>query len=218
MSSGFPGAGSPQTNKEVIDVCGPVSMGVASLVIGVASAIAQHMQTDAQMRSQNEYQKLQAEQYTKAARLNNQAAIQEYVEQSAAERIHQMQEQEATADAVAEQQKERLRNQGTMMASSNAAGVAMDLLMGDYARQEANNKERIRTQYANTAVNADTALVSYRNKAQNRINSQQDYVYTQHGSGAFAANTLGTALAIGGAGIKAWGAYEDAKSKIGKEV
>lgn len=198
-------------------MCNPVVVPIAMMVIGTASAVAQHMQTDAQMRSQNEYQKLQAEQYTKAAHLNNQAAIQEYVEQSAAERIHQMQEQEAAADAVAEQQKERLRNQGTMMASSNAAGVAMDLLMGDYARQEAANKERIRTQYANTAVNADTALVSYRNKAQNRINSQQDYVYTQHGSGAFAANTLGTALAIGGAGIKAWGAYEGAKSKIGKE-
>lgn len=198
-------------------MCGPMAIGITTLAIGVISSVASYAQNEAQAQAQSAYQEAQAEQYLKAANQNNKAAQIEYVEKSAAERIGQMQEQKAAAEKVQDQQKERLRNQGTMIASSNAAGVAFDQLMGEYERQEANNKQRIREQYLNTAVNSELNLASFKRQTENRINSQQDYVYMDSSASASTYNAIGLGLGIAGAGLSGFNAYTDAQNKAGKE-
>jgi hypothetical protein len=190
---------------------------VGSLVIGLASAAVTYMQSEAQAASQRRYAEAQAEAHAEAARLNNLAAGQEYVEQSAAERMAQMQEQEAASSEVQRQQAEALKAKGTMMASSNASGIALEMLQQDFDRQESWNKEQIRQSYLNTAVKADASLASLRMKTQNRIASNsQDYVYmTDDGSSAY--NGLGLALGIGGAFVGAYDKYSTAKAKAGTE-
>lgn len=198
-------------------MCGPMAIGITTLAIGVISSVASYAQNEAQAQAQSAYQEAQAEQYLKAANQNNKAAQIEYVEKSTAERIGQMQEQKAAAEKVQDQQKERLRNQGTMIASSNAAGVAFDQLMGEYERQEANNKQRIREQYLNTAVNSELNLASFKRQTENRINSQQDYVYMDSSGSASTYNAIGLGLGIAGAGLSGFNAYTDAQNKAGKE-
>lgn len=190
-------------------MCEPMS--IVSGVLAVTSAVAGGISARQQAKAQNEYNQIMAANYAKAAELNNQAAVKEYTEQSAAERIAQMQENEATAIQKQEARIEALRKQGTMLASSNSAGIALDLLLGDYERQYGANMQKLDTQKQNTAVNAELGLASYKDKAQNRINSQQGYTYMQSDNSAM--NTIGTALGIGQGIVGAYGNYQNWKSK-----
>lgn len=152
----------------------------------------------------------QANEYARVTDLNNKAAVKEYVEQSAAERMNQMQEQEAAARAAQETQKEALEKKGTMMASTNAAGMALDWLLADYERAEAGRRDDIRHQYEMSSANSAITIDSYRDKAQNRINSQQSFI-SAPSSYSSGMNMLGTALAIGSAGVNAYGTYRKYK-------
>jgi parvulin-like peptidyl-prolyl isomerase len=195
-----------------------MAVGIASLVIGLASAAASYMQGEAQAASQKKYAEAQAEAHQEAARLNNRAAIQEYNEQSAAERISQMQEQEAASSEIQRQQAEGLKAQGTMLASSNASGMALEMMQQDFARQELWNKERIRQNYLNTAVKADASLSSLKMKTENRIASNsQPYTYMDDSASQHTWNTVGLALNIGKAGINAYDKYSTAQGKVGTE-
>ena len=188
---------------------------IASLVIGAASSIAGGAAQYQQAQAQAAYQEAQAAEYARAAELNNQAAVREYPEQSAAERISQMQEQATASQQAQEVQKEALQKQGTMMASTNAAGMALDYLMADFEREEAARKDSIRHQYEMNAVGHELNLSSFKDKAQNRINSQQNYV-AQGSTFNSGMNTLGTMLGIGGAAVGAydkWHKYQTAKGK-----
>lgn len=185
---------------------GVFSVPIATLVIGTVSAVAQGQAQQQQAAAQEEYQQAQAAEYARVAELNNQAAVKEYAEQSAAERMNQMQEQEAAARQAQAVQVEALQKKGTMMASTNASGMALDYLMADYERQEAERRDDIRHQYEMSSANADMTVAGYKDKAQNRVNSQQNYIMapSSYNSGL---NTLGTALAIGGSAVKAYGQH-----------
>ena len=174
------------------------TMAMASFVIGAASSVASGVSASQQAKAQAQYQEEQAAEYARVNELNNKAAAQEYVEQSAAERMAQMQEQDKASRDAQEVQKEALQKKGEMLASTNASGLALDFLMADYERQEANERDTIRHQYEMSSVSSDVAIRSYRDKAQNRINSQQNYIAapSTYNSGM---NVLGTALGIGGA-------------------
>ena len=178
-------------------------MALAALVIGSASAVASGVQGIMQARAQQEYNEAQAEQYRKSYEQNTKAAAQEYANQSAAERVSQMQEKEKTSIEIQEAQKEALQKAGTMMASTNAAGGTLNFLMDDYTRQEAQAKEKYRTQYKMNAVASEFALQGYKNKAQNRIDSMSGYTYMDGGNGIGSA-VLSTALGIGGAYTNAY--------------
>lgn len=195
-------------------MCSPLAVGVGSLVLGAASAVSGYMGQQAQARSQTAYAQAQADAWAKSVDWNNKAAAQEYTEQAAAARISQMQEREAASAKVQEQQTARLRAQGTMLASSNAAGVALDMLRGDYERQEAVNRQRIRDAYLNSSVNTEISLANYRQRAVNHINSQQDFVSMSGGSWG---SGLGLALGLGAAGLNAWEKYDKLNTLIGDE-
>lgn len=186
---------------------GVFSLPIASLLIGTASAVANGQAQAQQAQAQAAYQEAQAAEYARTAELNNQAAIREYTEQSAAERISQMQEQQAASQQAQDAQKEMLQKQGTMLASTNAAGMALNYLMADYEREQANQKDRIRQQYEMNAVGHELNLASFKDKAQNRINTQQSYI-TQGTSFNSGMNTLGTILGIGGSLVNAYDKYD----------
>ena len=66
------------------------TMAMASFVIGAASSVASGVSASQQAKAQAQYQEEQAAEYARVNELNNKAAAQEYVEQSAAERMAQM--------------------------------------------------------------------------------------------------------------------------------
>ena len=179
-------------------------MALASFVIGSVSAVASGIQSYQQAKAQQAYNEAQAEQYRKSYEQNSKAAAQEYANQSAAERVSQMQEKEKTSIEIQEAQKEALQKAGTMMASTNAAGGTLNFLMNDYTRQEAQAKEKFRAQYDMNAVASDFALESYKNKAQNRLDSMSGYTYIDS-SPSIGTSMLTTALGIGSSYI---GAYQ----------
>lgn len=184
---------------------GVFSIPIASLLIGTATSLAEAEQQRQQAEAQAAYQTAQANEYARVADLNNKAAIQEYVEQSAAERMAQMQEQQATSASLQESQREALQKKGTMLASTNAAGGALNMLLADTEREAANNRDAIRQQYEMNAVSHEVNLHAMKDKAQNRINTQQNYIAPGvSGSNSF----LTTALGIGGSAIKAYGLYD----------
>lgn len=188
----------------------PIS--IATLAIGAASAVASGISTIQQNKAQSAYNQAQAEAQKQAWEQNSKATAQEFADQTAAERVAQMQEKEKTAMEVQEAQKEALRKAGTMMASTNAAGGTLNILMQDYERQEAQAKETLRNQYAMQAVASDFAVHSYRNKAQNRLDSQTGYTYIDSGSNV-GMTALTTALGIGQAGLNAYDTYHKYNTK-----
>ncbi|WP_298996900.1 hypothetical protein [uncultured Desulfovibrio sp.] len=183
---------------------GVFSIPIATMVIGTATSLASAEQQRQQAEAQSEYQSAQAAEYARASNLNNKAAVQEYANQSAAERITQMQEQAATSEKIQETQREALEKKGTMLASTNAAGGALTMLMADYDRQEGVRKDSLRQQYDMNAVSHEINIAGMRDKAQNRINSQANYV----SPGVNSPNTfLTTALGIGSAAVDAYGQH-----------
>lgn len=191
------------------------SLAAATFLIGTVSSIMENEAANQQYEAQKAYQKAQQEEYIRTANLNNQAAAQEAVNQMATERIQQMQEQQATAREIQRTQVEALQKKGTMMASTNAAGGALDALMADYERQEAVNKDVLREQYQMQSIGHDLNTQAMVDKAQNRINSQGSYI-----SAPITNNSsfLSTALGIGKAGLNAYGIYDRYSSKGDKPI
>ena len=178
-----------------------VSVGIgatalASMIIGAAGTAVSAVGQYRQAQTQAAYQEAQAREYNRAAELENQAAIRDYTEQSAAERIRQMQERDAASREAQATQREALRKKGTMLASSNASGMALEYLMADYGREEASQKERIRQDYEAKAVNSSLAVRNLRSQAQERTGTRRANVRSgsSYSSGLSA---LGTALGIG---------------------
>ena len=172
-----------------------MTLAVAQFVIGAASSVASGVSASQQAKAQAQYQEAQAAEYARVNELNNKAAAQEYVEQSAAERMAQMQEQAKASQQAQDVQKEAMQKKGEMLASTNASGLALDFLMADYERQEANQRDAIRHQYEMSSASSDVAIRSY----QNFIAAP-----SVHNSGM---NVLGTALGIGSAAFGAADKY-----------
>ena len=194
----------------ITGISAATAISLTSLAVGTASAVASGMAQAKQANAQAEYQAAQMAEHKRVNELNNQAAVKEFTEQSAAERMAQMQEQVAASAAAQDVQKEALQKKGTMMASTNAAGLALDWLMADYEREEAGRLDGIRQQYEMSSANSQVVLQSYQDKTQNRLNGQSNFIAapSSYSSGM---NALGTALGIGSAAVGAYGTYKKYK-------
>lgn len=188
-------------------MCDPIS--ITGLVLSVASSAAGYMQASQQAQAQAEYQNALMAENTRVTNMNQAAAQREFVEQSAAERMNQMQESAAANQQAQAVQKATLQKQGQMLASTNASGMALDYLMADYAREESNQKDVIRQQYEFISDNADTSVRAHRERAQVRLDSQERFIAAPVKGPSF----LGTALEIGAAGVGAWDKYQTNKYK-----
>lgn len=185
----------------------PMAMAVAAFAISAASAVASGIQSYQQGKAQAAYQNAMADQYRKSYEQQSIATAQEYANQSAAERVQQMQEKTKTSMEIQEAQKEALQKAGTMMASTNAAGGTLNYLLNDYTRQEAQAKEVFRTQYDMATQAASFSMEAYKNKAQNRLDSRDSYTYIDASPNTTMIG-ITTALGIGKAATGAYGSYQ----------
>lgn len=197
-------------------MCEPATMfGAASFALGLISSVASMSAQQQQAQAQADYQEAQAREYAKTAELNNKAAIQEYVSQTAAERTKESQEKQSASAEAQAVQREALEKKGTMLASTNAAGGALNMLLADYDRQEGLAKDNIRHQMEMNAVDHQINVETYKDRAQNRINSQQSYV----AAGVTKPNTaVGLALGIGQAAFQGFNTWNSINSKGSKNI
>ena len=184
----------------------PAAIAAAAFVMAAASSVASGIQSYQPGKAQAAYQNAMADQYRQSYEQQSKAAAQEYANQSAAERVQQMQEKTKASMEIQEAQKEAIQKAGTMMASTNAAGGTLNFLLNDYARQEAQGKEVFRTQYDMATQAASFNMESYKNKAQNRLDSRASYTYidASPNTGMIA---LTTALGIGKAATQSYATY-----------
>jgi hypothetical protein len=185
----------------------PFTMAMTALVVSAASSVASGIQAVQQGKAQAAYQNQMAEQYRKSHEQQSKAAAQEFANQSAAESVQLMQEKEKASIGIQKAQEEALQKAGTMMASTNAAGGTLNYLLNDYTRQEAKAKEDFRTQFDMATEASAFSMEAYRNKAQNRLDSRQDYTYID-ASPDYGMIGLTTALGIGKAATSAYGNYQ----------
>lgn len=186
----------------------PTGMSYAMLAMSIASAVAGGVSQYQQASAQRKYNQAQAENYRKTIEQNNKATAIEYADKMAAERVNQMQEKKKTAQQIQQTQRETLQKSGTMMASTNAAGGALQYLMDDYTRQEAISKQAFRDQYGMAADSSNIAIDAYQKKAQNQMDSQQGYTYMGDTSGGLSGTMITTALGIGRGVVDAYGSYK----------
>lgn len=176
-------------------MCNPAAVGLAITIASTAASMyAQHEQADAQKA----YQEAQSEEYARAAKINQENANREFVESSTAERIKQMQERASAAEEEQRLQRERLEKQGKALASSETSGMALDALMADFYRSEAQKKSVIQQQLEMSGVGSETTIGGYQNRRDSRMNSQGKYITSPVNQ----PNYLAGALQIGQAGLK----------------
>lgn len=197
-------------------MCEPSTMfGAASFALGLMSSVASMSAQQQQAQAQKAYQEALAAEYARAAEQNNKAAIQEYVSQTAAERTKESQEKQSASQEAQAAQREALEKKGTMLASTNAAGGALNMLLADYDRQEGLAKDNIRHQMEMNAVDHQINVETYKDRAQNRIDSQQNYV----SAGVSSPNTaVGLALGIGQAAFQGFNTWNSIDSKKGNDI
>lgn len=171
-------------------MCPPVLL-AASLAISLAAGVAGHMAQQAQSDAQVKYQEALGNAHNEAAVNNANSAIREQVEQAAAERTAQMQEQEATSRELFNLQIERLKAQGEAAASSEAAGNAYDMLMADYNRQEAQKKDVLQEQLKMQGVQHDFTVSGGRDRADSRIKAQQGFTASPVSQPSWGLTALG---------------------------
>lgn len=183
----------------------------SSLAISLASGVAGHMAQQAQADAQMQYQTALGNAHNQAALNNANSAIREQVEQSAAERTAQMQEQEATRQELFNLQVERLKAQGEAAASSEAAGTAYDMLMNDYRRTEAQKQDVLKEQLKMQGVQHDFTVSGARDRADSRIKSQSGFVAAPVSYPSWGLTALGIGGDMAGKGLS----YYNSNKKSG---
>ena len=175
-------------------MCDPTGMLITSLAIAAASAVANDMGQREQAKSQADYQKAQQAAHNKAAMQNAENAIKEQNEQTAAERIQQMQQNDAASSELIKNQRDFLQKRGTAVASSPyGAGLSFDALMADFDRTLAQNSDVVKEQLRMQGVAADINAKGYQDRANSRITSQQGYIPAPITQPNTLANVLGFA-------------------------
>lgn len=175
-------------------MCGVAEASLALAIVSAATgAYAQHEQAEAQ----EAYQEQQSEEYARVAKINQENANREFVESTTAERIKQMQEKSSAAEEEQRLQRERLEKQGQALASSETSGMALDALMADFHRSEAQKKSVIQQQLEMSGVGSEITIGGYQDRRDSRMNSQSRYITNTVNQ----PNYLASALQIGEAGV-----------------
>lgn len=182
----------------------PAAMFAASLGISAASSLASYVGQRNVAKAQASYQNQVAEQTAKAA--NN-----AYIEQAAATNIRTAQQQQVASQELQGLQRDRLQAQGTAVASSQSAGLSFENLMRDYYREEARQRDNIRTQLQWDTNEAQRQMLGFQAQAQDRANGAQTYMVNS-------PSLLGTGLQIAGSAFDAYSRYTTKDPTTGKYV
>lgn len=175
-------------------MCGVAEAGLA---LAIASTIASTYAQSEQAEAQKAYQEAQSAEYARAAKINQESANREFVESTTAERIKQMQERASAAEEEQRIQRERLEKQGRALASSETSGMALDALMADFYRSEAQKRSIIQQQLDMARVGSEITIGGYKDRRDSRMNSQSRYITSPVNQ----PNYLASALQIGQAGL-----------------
>jgi len=100
------------------------------------------------------------------------ASVKDYLNRTAAEGTRVIQEQEAAAQAVQQNQIEALKKKATARVAAGEAGVAglsVDALIADYSRSEAAYREAVKRNLDYEILASQDLLKAYRAEAQGRI-------------------------------------------------
>ena len=186
-------------------MCEPVS--IITGVLAVAGAVAGHMQQQSAADAQVKNQEAMMDATNAAMMQTAKSAITEQIEQSAADRIGQAQEQQKTAIDKQLLQKETLEARGTAMASSQAAGGALNALIRDYNRTEAQKQSIQDQQMKMQGAQHDMYVSSRRDATESRIKGQQGYVP----SSVTGPSWLATGLGIGSGIMSGVNQYQKTK-------
>lgn len=154
-------------------MCGVAEAGLA---LAIASTVASTYAQTQQAEAQKAYQEAQSAEYARAAAINQENANKEFVESAAAERIKQMQSRASASEEEQRLQRERLEKQGKALASSEASGMALDALMADYYRSEAQKRSIIQQQLEMSGVGSEITIGGYRDRRDSRMNSGSNYI------------------------------------------
>lgn len=187
-----------------IPALGAATMFAASLGISAASSLANYVGQRNVAKAQANYQNQVAEQTAKAA--NN-----AYIEQAAATNIRTAQQQQVASQELQGLQRDRLQAQGTAVASSQSAGLSFENLMRDYYREEARQRDNIRTQLQWDMDEAQRQMLGFQAQAQDRANGAQTYMVNS-------PSLLGTGLQIAGSAFDSYSRYTTKDPTTGKYV
>lgn len=153
-----------------------------------------YSQQAAAASAQAGYQARQAQAYNEANLRNAQEAIKEQTEQSAAERVSQMQETDKASLEIQRHQREMISKKGTALAAAKGSGGALDALLADYERGYGQNADVIRQQLDMQGVASNISVQASKDRAEGRITSQQKYIAAPISR----PNFYSAALGIGG--------------------
>lgn len=179
------------------------AMFAATLAVSAVSAATSVYGQQQSAAAQAKYQKQLGEQRNQQILETGKAANKAFVEQSAAENIASGQRMEAASQELQGLQRDRLRTQGTSLATSTAYGLSQELLMGDFLREEARYRDTVDRQLKFDLDESDRRIAGFKAQAESRANSIQPFTPSPIAS----PNYIGAGLQVIGSGMKAYGDY-----------
>lgn len=182
-------------------MCDPGSMTMLAgqLALSALTTGIGYMAQQEAADSANAYQKAMHEQTTENA-------LQAYRNAVDQENQRVIQSEDAAAQEIQKIQQERLRKSGEAIASSNAAGMSMDALMGDFLRQEGNYKAAIEQQLQWERQQSQANMKGHGAQARSRIAGT---MYQPHTG----PSPLGTLASFGSSSLGIYGNHTAAKGK-----
>lgn len=177
---------------------------VASLAISAATTAATLSAQAKQAQAMADYQGEVGTQQTKLINENNKNAVKALTDQWAQEGENTMAAQHATAQELQDIQRERLEKAAAATASSEAAGMNVEMLMADFERQEARYRDATLYNLEREQAQSQWRKTGYRSDAVSRINSQQPYIPTP----VSRPNYVAGALSIASAGVNSYYKYK----------
>ncbi len=151
--------------------------------------------------AQEDFNRQQVEENNRMMQQNRIAALRSFEDQTTQEQIRLMQTNEAASEDIQENRRQALEAQGRASASSEAAGTNLDILLGDFLRQDANSRNIISRQLEFEKQQSTANLSGIQAQAEDRINSTTPFIPQPVSHPSLAG-------AVAGFGIKATNAID----------
>jgi hypothetical protein len=158
-------------------MCDPVSLTVASVALAAGSAgLSIHGQQQQQMTKEGQKRQMSENERVMAA--NRKQATEAFISQVRQENLGKQQEQETLALKRDEYSTDAMQAQATARVAAADAGVggqSLEMLLGDFNRQEAMFMGKLLTNQQFAEQNREERITGYGDQFENRYNSVAPY-------------------------------------------